>query len=80
VDRNVRTGSIPVSSTKKIKNMANFCIIKNIKTNNGVELPVIMLDAYDEVWEFDDLNEAKKIADILTKNSDSGHTYYVRKI
>jgi hypothetical protein len=60
--------------------MANFCIIKNIKTNNGVELPVIMLDAYDEVWEFDDLNEAKKIADILTKNSDSGHTYHVRKI
>jgi hypothetical protein len=39
-----------------------------------------MLDAYDEVWDFDDLNEAKKIADILTKNSDSGYTYHVRKI
>jgi len=60
--------------------MENFCIIKNVKTIDGKELPVIMLDAYDEVLEFDTFDEASKIAEILTKNSDSGYTYYVRQV
>jgi hypothetical protein len=47
---------------------------------DGKELPVIMLDSFDEVWEFNSSEEAEKIADILTKNSDSGYTYYVRKV
>lgn len=60
--------------------MTNFCIIKNVKTVDGKELPVIMLDPYDEVWEFDNFDEANQIAEILTKNSDSGYTYYVRQV
>lgn len=60
--------------------MSHFCIIKIVKTFDGKELPVIMLDAFDEVWEFDTEIEAKKIATILEKNSDSGYTYYVRKV
>ena len=60
--------------------MKHYCIIKMVKTNDGRELPVIMLDNTDEIWEFDTLDEARRIADILTKNSDSGYTYYVREV
>jgi len=60
--------------------MSHYCIIKNVKTLDGKELPVIMLDAFDEVWEFDSFEEVEKIADILTKNSDSGYTYYIKKV
>ena len=57
-----------------------YCIIKIVKTANGIPLNVIMLDSQDEVWEFKSADEAIKIAEILTKNSDSGHKYYVRKV
>ena len=60
--------------------MKHYCIIKIVKTIDGKELPVIMLDASDEVWEFDNYDIAKGLADILTKNSDSGYTYYVREV
>lgn len=57
-----------------------YCIIKILKTLNGIPLNVIMLDSQDEVWEFQDADEAIKIAEILTKNSDSGQMYYVKKV
>jgi len=57
-----------------------YCIIKIVKTANGIPLNVIMLDSQDEVWEFKNADDAIKIAEILTKNSDSGHKYYVRKV
>ncbi len=57
-----------------------YCIIKLMKNDNGVELPVILLDNQDEVWEFQSADEAIKIAEILTKNSDSGYRYYVKKV
>jgi len=57
-----------------------YCIIKLMKNDNGIELPVILLDNQDEVWEFQSADEAIKIAEILTKNSDSGYRYYVKKV
>ena len=57
-----------------------YCIIKLMKNVNGIELPVILLDNNDEVWEFDSADEAIKICEILTKNSDSGYRYYVKKV
>jgi hypothetical protein len=57
-----------------------YCIVKVVKTVDGKELPVIMLDSSDEVWEFDDVDIASKMADILTKNSDSGYKYHVKKV
>jgi hypothetical protein len=51
-----------------------------MKNVNGIELPVILLDNNDEVWEFDSADEAIKISEILTKNSDSGYRYYVKKV
>lgn len=68
------------SQVPKRKNMSHYCIIKIVKTVDGKELPVIMLDAFDEVWEFETEIEAENIATILEKNSDSGYTYYVKKV
>ena len=57
-----------------------YCIIKLMKTENGIELPVVLLDNHDEVWEFDNVDIAIKTAEILTKNSDSGYRYFVKKV
>jgi len=57
-----------------------YCIIKLMKNVNGIELPVILLDNNDEVWEFDSADDAIKISEILTKNSDSGYRYYIKKV
>jgi hypothetical protein len=57
-----------------------YCIIKMIENQNGVELPVILLDNADEVWEFETQSEAEKMSEILTKNSDSGYEYFVKKL
>ena len=51
-----------------------------MKNTNGIELPVILLDNHDEVWEFEDSDVAIKMAEILTRNSDSGYRYYVKKV
>lgn len=60
--------------------MEHYCIVKMVKSISGVELPVIMLDSHDEVWEFETEKEAEQMATILEKNSDSGHTYWVKKV
>ena len=57
-----------------------YCIVKLMKNTNGIELPVILLDNHDEVWEFEDSDVAIKMAEILTKNSDSVYRYYVKKV
>ena len=57
-----------------------YCIVKLMKNTNGIELPVILLDNNDEVWEFDSADDAINISEILTKNSDSGYRYYIKKV
>lgn len=57
-----------------------YCIVKMVKSVNGIELPVILLDSHDEVWEFENIEFAEGMALILQKNSDSGHTYFVKKV
>jgi hypothetical protein len=51
-----------------------------MKNMNGIELPVVLLDTNEEVWEFDNVDDALKVAEILTKNSDSGYRYYIKKV
>ena len=58
----------------------SYLIIKEIKSNNGKFLPVVLLDSQADVMEFDNKEEADKMASILNVNSDSGHTYRVKKI
>ena len=57
-----------------------YVIVKFIKNNKGVEMPVIIIDTHNEVLEFDTYEEAEKIRDIMEKNSDSGYKYEVKKI
>ena len=58
----------------------SYLIIKEIKSDNGKVLPVVLLDSQSDVMEFDNREEADKMAAILNVNSDSGHTYRVKKI
>ena len=57
-----------------------YIIVKYIKNKKGIELPVIILDTHTEVWEFETIEEAEKIREVLEKNSDSGHRYVIKKI
>ena len=57
-----------------------YVIIKIIPNENGVKMPVIVLNHQDEIWEFDTIDEAEKMAKIFEKNSDSGYDYIVKKI
>jgi len=58
----------------------SYLIIKEIKSDNGKILPVVLLDSHSDVMEFDTMEEADKMAAVLNVNSDSGHTYRVKKI
>jgi hypothetical protein len=57
-----------------------YIIVKHVKTNNGRRLPVIMLDTQGEVWEFDNKDKAQEMVNIFNANTDSGHTYEVKKV
>lgn len=57
-----------------------YVIVKYVKNNKGVELPVIIIDTMSEVLEFDTYEEAEKIRDLMSNNSDSGHRYVVKKL
>jgi hypothetical protein len=56
-----------------------YIIIKQIK-NEEVKLPVIIIDSLGEVLEFDTFEEAEKMKDLFQSNTDSGHTYEVKKV
>ena len=58
----------------------SYVIIKEVKSMNGQVLPVVLLDSHSDVMEFDTMEEADKMAAVLNVNSDSGHTYRVKKI
>jgi len=60
--------------------MGKYVIIKKIKSLNGVEVPVILLDGGGEVLELETIQEAEDLRDLFQKNSDSGHQYEVKKI
>jgi hypothetical protein len=57
-----------------------YCIIKKVKNENGIILPVIVLDHHEEVLEFETLEDAEIMKETFQKNSDSGHEYTVKKI
>ena len=60
-----------------------YVIIKNVRKTSTIPakyLPVILLNSDNEVWEFDSEEEAEKMKEIFQTNSDSGHTYIVKKI
>jgi hypothetical protein len=57
-----------------------YVIVKHVKTKNNRKLPVIMLDTQGEVWDFDNKDKAQEMVNIFNNNTDSGHTYEVKKV
>ena len=57
-----------------------YIIIKYVKNNNDVELPVILLNSHSEILEIETLEEVTKMKELFETNSDSGHRYEVKKI
>jgi hypothetical protein len=57
-----------------------WLIIKEYKNNNGVVLPVLMLNGLGEVLEFKTELEALEFANIMQTNTDSGWVYSVKKV
>jgi len=51
-----------------------------MESKDGVVVPVILLDALGEVWEFNSKESAQEMVNIFNTNSDSGHKYEVKKI
>lgn len=56
-----------------------YVIIKKITKQNGVIIPVILLEG-EEVMEFNSPEEAERVRNLFQTNSDSGHIYEVKKI
>lgn len=56
-----------------------YIIVKQIKNESG-NLPVILLDSLGEVLEFETREEAEKTRDLFQTNTDSGHSYEVKRI
>jgi len=61
------------------ENKKSYAIVKTFKSSNKIDT-ILLVDTHSEIWEFDNFDEAQTIADILTKNSDSGWIYFVRPI
>jgi hypothetical protein len=60
-----------------------YVIVKHVKVNSSSmsrKVPVILLNGDTEILEFDTLEAAKKMREIFELNSDSGHTYEVKKL
>jgi hypothetical protein len=57
-----------------------YVIVKFVKNEKNVELPVIILDTHEEVLEFETFEDAESTRKLMEKNSDSGHRYEVKKI
>lgn len=60
--------------------MEKYIIIKNVLNNNGIPMPVIILNGNDEILEFDSLQQAEDMVELFQTNSDSGHQYSVKRI
>lgn len=54
-----------------------WVIVKKIKLENGIELPVLILNEQSEIMEFVDKIKAERMRDVLQVNSDSGHQYEI---
>ena len=53
-------------------------LIPNI--DNGVKMPVLILNQDHEIWEFEKEEDAIKMKNIFMENSDSNYEYIVKKI
>lgn len=58
-----------------------YCIVKIMENKNGGKpINCIIIDDQCEVMEFENEDKAESFRLILETNSDSGHTYILKKI
>ena len=57
-----------------------YVIVKYIPNENGIEMPVLIVDTHSEILEFDSPEEAEKVKDIFQANTDSGYRYVIKKV
>lgn len=57
-----------------------YVIVKYIPNENGIEMPVLIIDTHSEVLEFDTPEEAEKVKALFQANTDSGYRYVVKKV
>lgn len=57
-----------------------YIIIKELILSNGQKQNIILLTNAEEIWEFNNKEEAERIAQNLEVNSDSGWKYKVKTI
>lgn len=58
----------------------SYIIIKKVENSRGVTVSIVMLNGLSEVMEFDNYEEANKMAQLFEVNSDSGWKYTIRRI
>jgi len=51
-----------------------------IPNEHGVDMPVIILNGFHEILEFNNQEEADNMRNIFQENSDSGYQYAVKKM
>jgi hypothetical protein len=57
-----------------------FSIVKTMTNNEtGKSVFVLLTNGLSEIWETNNEEEATKLAEMLTENSDSGWEYTVRE-
>jgi len=57
-----------------------YCVIKELVLENGAKQNVILVNSLSEIIEFETYDEAKNLAKIFEKNSDSNLKYTVKEI
>ncbi len=58
----------------------SYVIVKYLKSNEGIDVPVILVDSHSEILEFDDEKDAENYRLMFQNNSDSGYRYEVKKL
>lgn len=58
----------------------SYVIVKYLKSNEGIDVPVILIDSHSEILEFDDEKDAENYRLMFQNNSDSGYRYEVKKL
>jgi hypothetical protein len=58
----------------------SYVIYKQYINDKGVLMPIALINNVSEIMEFNDEDEAIRIATLFETNSDSGWKYVVKKI
>ena len=57
----------------------SYIIVKYVK-HYETELPVILIDEFGEVLNFDGIEDAENYQKLFQTNSDSGHRYEIKHV